>query len=67
VTNFSKSIIYLEGTATVLENTYAYAGANGPEFNYSGTVEYTGGLWIDPLRDFLNVPSWINRNLTGTW
>lgn len=67
VTNVSKSIIYLEGTATVLENTYAYAGVNGPAFNYSGTVEYTGGLWIDPLRDFLNVPSWTNRNMTGTW
>lgn len=67
VTNFAKSIIYLEGNATVLENTYAYAGTNGPAFNYSGTVEYTGGLWIDPLRDFMNVPSHVNRNLTGTW
>ena len=67
VTNSAKSIIYLEGNATVLENTYAYAGTNGPAFNYSGTVEYTGGLWIDPLRDFMNVPSHVNRNLTGTW
>ncbi len=67
VTNFAKSIIYLEGNATVLENTYASAGTYGPEFNYSGTVEYTGGLWIDPLRDFMNVPAWITRNLTGTW
>ncbi len=67
VTNFAKSIIYLEGTATVLENTYAWAGSNGPAFNYSGTVEYTGGLWIDPLRDFMNVPAWTTRNMTGTW
>ena len=67
VTNSAKSIIYLEGNATVLENTYAYAGTNGPAFNYSGTVEYTGGLWIDPLRDFMNVPSHVNRTLTGTW
>ena len=67
VTNSAKSIIYLEGNATVLENTFAYAGTNGPAFNYSGTVEYTGGLWIDPLRDFMNVPSHVNRNLTGTW
>jgi len=67
VTNVSKSIVYLEGNATILQNTYAYAGSNGPEFNYSGTVEYTGGLWIDPLRDFMNVPTHVDRNLTGTW
>jgi hypothetical protein len=67
VTNVSKSIVYLEGNATILQNTYAYAGVNGPEFNYSGTVEYTGGLWIDPLRDFMNVPTHMDRNLTGTW
>lgn len=67
VTNFAKSIIYLEGNATILQNTYAFAGNNGPEFNYSGTVEYTGGLWIDPLRDFMNVPTHMDRNLTGTW
>ena len=67
VTNVSKSIVYLEGTATILQNDYAYAGANGPEFNYSGTVEYTGGLWIDPLRDFMNVPTHVDRNMTGTW
>lgn len=67
VTNVSKSIVYLEGNATILQNTYAFAGNNGPEFNYSGTVEYTGGLWIDPLRDFMNVPTHMDRNLTGTW
>ena len=67
VTNVSKSIVYLEGTATILQNDYAYAGSNGPAFNYSGTVEYTGGLWIDPLRDFMDVPASMNRNLTGTW
>jgi hypothetical protein len=67
VTNVSKSIVYLEGTATILQNDYAYAGSNGPAFNYSGTVEYTGGLWIDPLRDFMNVPASMNRNMTGTW
>jgi len=67
VTNLAKSIVYLEGNTTILQNTYAYAGSNGPEFNYSGTVEYTGGLWIDPLRDFMNVPTWETRNMTGTW
>jgi hypothetical protein len=67
VTNFAKSIVYLEGNTTILQNTYAFAGANGPEFNYSGTVEYTGGLWLDPLRDFMNVPTHVDRNLTGTW
>jgi hypothetical protein len=67
VTNFAKSIVYLEGNATILQNSYAYAGNNGPEFNYSGTVEYTGGLWIDPLREFMNVPTHVDRNLTGTW
>ena len=67
VTNFAKSVIYLEGNATVLENTYAYAGSNGPAFNYSGTVEYTGGLWIDPLREFMNVSNSVTRNMTGTW
>jgi hypothetical protein len=67
VTNFAKSIVYLEGNTTILQNTYAFAGANGPEFNYSGTVEYTGGLWIDPLRDFMNVPATMTRNLVGTW
>jgi len=67
VTNFAKSIVYLEGNTTILQNTFAYAGTNGPEFNYSGTVEYTGGLWIDPLRDFMNVPTHVDRNLTGTW
>ena len=67
VTNVSKSIVYLEGTATILQNDYAYAGVNGPEFNYSGTVEYTSGLWLDPLRDFMNVPASETRNLLGTW
>ena len=67
VTNYAKSIVYLEGNATILQNSYAYAGNNGPEFNYSGTVEYTGGLWIDPLRDFMHVPGYVDRNLTGTW
>jgi hypothetical protein len=67
VTNFAKSIVYLEGNTTILQNTYAFAGANGPEFNYSGTVEYTGGLWLDPLRDFMNVPTHVDRNMTGTW
>jgi hypothetical protein len=67
VTNSAKSIIYLEGNATVIENTFANAGTNGPAFNYSGTVVYTGGLWIDPLRDFMNVPVSETRNLTGTW
>ena len=67
VTNFAKSIVYLEGNTTILQNTYAFAGANGPEFNYSGTVEYTGGLWLDPLRDFMNVPVSETRNLLGTW
>lgn len=67
VTNFAKSIVYLEGNTTILQNTYAFAGSNGPEFNYSGTVEYTGGLWIDPLRDFMNVPVSETRNLLGTW
>jgi hypothetical protein len=62
VTNFAKSIVYLEGNTTILQNTYAFAGANGPEFNYSGTVEYTGGLWLDPLRDFMNVPTHVDRN-----
>jgi hypothetical protein len=67
VTNLAKSIVYLEGNTTILQNTYAYAGSNGPEFNYSGTVEYTGGLWLDPLRDFMNVPTHVDRNMTGTW
>ena len=67
VTNYAKSIVYLEGNTTILQNTYAYAGSNGPEFNYSGTVEYTGGLWLDPLRDFMNVPVSETRNLLGTW
>ncbi len=67
VTNFAKSIVYLEGNTTILQNTYAYAGSNGPAFNYSGTVEYTGGLWIDPLREFMNVPVSGTRNLLGTW
>jgi hypothetical protein len=67
VTNSAKSIVYLEGNTTILQNTYAYAGSNGPEFNYSGTVEYTGRLWLDPLRDFMNVPVSETRNLLGTW
>lgn len=67
VTNFAKSIVYLEGNTTILQNTYAFAGSNGPEFNYSGTVEYTGGLWLDPLRDVMNVPVSETRNLLGTW
>jgi hypothetical protein len=67
VTNLAKSIVYLEGNTTILQNPYAYAGSNGPEFNYSGTVEYTGGLWLDPLRDFMNVPTHVDRNMTGTW
>jgi len=66
VTNVSKSIVYLEGTATILQNDYAYAGSNGPAFNYSGTVDYTGGLWLDPLRTFIGGSP--NSNpLTGTW
>lgn len=67
VTNSARSIVYLEGNATVLVNTFANAGTNGPEFNYSGTVEYTGGLWINPLREFMNVPTGETRNLLGTW
>ncbi len=67
VTNSARSIVYLEGNATVLVNTFAHAGTNGPEFNYSGTVEYTGGLWINPLREFMNVPTGETRNLLGTW
>ncbi|MEY3764794.1 MAG: hypothetical protein RLZ42_1454 [Armatimonadota bacterium] len=66
VTNVSKSIVYLEGTATILQNDYAYAGINGPAFNYSGTVDYTGGLWLDPLRTFIaGTPN--SNSLTGTW
>jgi len=66
VTNFAKNIIYLEGNATILQNTYAYAGVNGPAFNYSGTVDYTSGLWLDPLRTFIS-GSAHGQQLTGTW
>jgi hypothetical protein len=66
VTNFAKNIIYLEGNATILQNTYAYAGVNGPAFNYSGTVDYTSGLWLDPLRTFIG-GSAHGQQLTGTW
>lgn len=66
VTNVAKSIVYLEGNATILQNDYAYAGINGPAFNYSGTVDYTGGLWLDPLRTFI-AGSPNSNALTGTW
>jgi hypothetical protein len=66
VTNVSKSIVYLEGNATILQNTYAYAGVNGPAFNYSGTVDYTSGLWLDPLRTFIGGRAH-GQQLTGTW
>lgn len=66
VTNFAKSIVYLEGNATILQNSYAYAGTNGPAFNYSGTVDYTSGLWLDPLRTFIG-GSAHGQSLTGTW
>ena len=66
VTNFAKSIVYLEGNATILQNSYAFAGNNGPAFNYSGTVDYTSGLWLDPLRTFIG-GSAHGQSLTGTW
>jgi len=66
VTNFMKNIIYLEGNATILQNSYTYAGTNGPLFNYSGTVDYTGGLWLDPLRHYIS-GSAHGQHLTGTW